>query len=225
MKKQATEKARRKKGQRLGWLGYLDILRHIQLSPSTSDQVAAVFNIAALNGPKVMRHLHAAKLAHISDWTKEDAPRANWRPVWSAGHRPDAARPGEGTRSWARSNNIAPQLIALASAIRCLAEPITREDLVAATGCGDGTVRQMLKHAKRIGFVRVSDWIPPSSAGGPPTAMWCLGSRPDAPKPAAKSRTEIYAENWRRRKGRKAMQALIHATAANRPCFLEAATA
>ncbi|MCU7372834.1 hypothetical protein PEC18_18715 [Paucibacter sp. O1-1] len=215
-------KSLRAPGQRFGWRGYLDILRYLQKWPSTADQMAAACCVAEAKGTTVLRHLHAARLAHISGWTKSSSPRANWRPVWSAGHGHDAPRPGHGTRTWARANNLSAQLIALASVLRALVEPITVADLADVTGCNAGTIRLMLRHAKKIGFARISDWVPPASLGGHPAAMWRLGHGDNAPRPAAKTRAEIYAQNWQRRKGRQAMQALIRATAATQPRAMEA---
>lgn len=199
-------------GQRLGWSGYVQILAQLQRTPLTAQQIEDQLGISKNNGAKVARAMHSARLTHIASWQTTGSDRAHWRPVWGFGAGPDAQRPGEGKRTWSRANNIAANLLALASVLRALAEPISIEDLAIATGCGIGSVRMMLKQARTLGLVHVAYWSPVGQRGGAPTAMWCLGQRHDAPRPKPKSRREIHAQCWARRRGRLAMQAMIAAT-------------
>lgn len=201
-------------GHRLGWQGYASILRYLQRWPSTSKQVAHEFGLNVRKGPQVMRALHVAGLVHIAGWHQNEGARQRPLPIWAFGIGQDETYPGRKQHPRPdRSKNVRAELLALASIVSALGSAITVADLAAVTGCNRNWIYALLRHMRAIGFARVADYQR-QNCGGRPTAMWELGSGPNAPRPQALPRDVVNARNWAARKGRQHMLKLIAATAA-----------
>lgn len=200
-------------GQRLGWLGYIEILVFLQRAPATTFDIERQCGIADGSGWALMRKLRVVKLVHISGWAPHPARRRKLVPLWSPFEGADAPRPSGAERELpSRSKNLSANLIALASIIRALRQPISAEDLATETGCTAHYLRIQLRAMRDVGFVRIADWKP-FLGSGPPTALWALGKGADARRPPPIPTSVINTRNWNRRRARLKHMELVNAMA------------
>lgn len=203
--------ATRKRGQRIGWAGYADILRTLQLRPSTTAEVGALVGIEPINAQVVLRRMRHARLIHVQAWQPTPGSNARAVSVWAAGHAPDAPYPNGKPQQAKASNNISSQLIAFASIVRALEMAITVADLAKATGVNACHLYRLLRHMRRIGLARVADW---GGNRGKPAAMWELGNAPCAPRPRPIPEAVTRAKYWATFSARRRMKRAIQLTAA-----------
>jgi len=187
--------ATRKRGQRLGWVGYAKVLRHLQLWESTAEQVGGAMCMSTQAAQRLLRRMHAVRLIRISRWSRSHVAQQRVA-VWAFGGGPDAAYPGEvAPKPPDRTKNLSAQLIAFASFIRALDLAKTVRELADLTGCDDQFIARVLERMRALNLARVADWSKPE-ASGPRSAMWELGSGSNAPRPPRVPRREIDAKYW-----------------------------
>lgn len=202
---------RRGTGRRLGLIGYVSILRNLQLTPMTAEALAIKHGLTRDRAYRVLNGLHAVKLVRVKDWAPHPTLPQRFSAVWAFGGQPDAAHPSSAYVARAEaSNNLGPTVITLSYLLREMVRSTCKSQLIAATGTDAQMIAKLLAHGESIGFCYVSRW---ELKQGGATAMWRLGDRPSVPKPEPKSRSTIYRESYQRRKVRRQQQATFHALA------------
>lgn len=193
------ERATREKRGPIKWQGYATILRGIYDRPSTKRDVAIDHGLNRQSAEKLVRGMQALGLIHRSGWAGTEGLDAA---VFSAGRGVDVPRPPNRTNglpSRHRTDTVAParppaELIAFASILRALDEPISCQEVARRAGTNDSSTRELLRHMHELRMVYLADWDR-RLHGGAPAALFMFGfDKPDAPRP----KPEKTAVSWKR---------------------------
>jgi len=179
---------------RLALKGYANILRLLELSPSTPPEVAAATGTAECAIREVLRRMESLGLIHAIAWVP--SKKGPWRPMYS--FRRGLAVPYPGSRRTCKTTgwNFRPELLAFANTMKAVMEgPTTEQDLHELSGQSRTTLRYFMRHCKSIGLVHIGDWH--KNPGCVPAPMWSIGKKADKPRPAPTP----LAECWQRANG------------------------
>lgn len=206
----------------MGLVGYIDILAAIKANPSTKTkaQIAVGIGHTAIN--PLIGSMHKTGLIHISGWSMEyDWPT---EAIYSYGEGQDVeppkfrpnGRPVSGVRGPVVRRPRA-EVVALASLLRCLQEPMTKSELKDATGMAETTIRAALRRLQKHRMAYVSSWVSAPGRSFALCAAYELGDSKDKPKPKARTKNEVAKRYRDARKVREESQAIGRALAANDP--------
>ncbi|HEY1127955.1 MAG TPA: hypothetical protein VGF12_01005 [Roseateles sp.] len=200
---------RRHTGCRLGLIGYATILRDLKLKPMTADGLADKHGLTRNRAYKVLRSLHAVKLARIDRWKLHDCAGTRYQAVWGFGGAQDAPHPSPNFAGFGEpSKNLGATVITLSYLLRELVRSTCQRQLVEATGSDTQLISKFLQHGEAIGLCHIARW---QFQRGGVTAFWRLGNAPSAPRPEPKPRSQISREHGERRKLRRQQRATFKA--------------
>lgn len=192
--------------RRRGWDTFASILRHLQITPSTTHQIAAVFGMGNCVIRSTMERMHDLGLVRHAGWTRiKSGPHAV---VWGwADGRHDEPRPSRKPgvpRDRTAGPNRRPLLLAMAIVVRAMsgAAPADSDAIIRASGVHPNALREFLIHCRAIGFVRVAGWR--RNQCGSPAPLYAIGSAPDAPRPVPMTREEYWRRSSAKRKAERA---------------------
>ena len=209
--------SRRPGKAKLGMAGYVKILAILRRQPCTTAEIQPLAGIGHTSAAALLPSFHLAGLAHIADW-RQDYNCATM-PVYAYGPGNDADMPAK--RPTGKACNGArlslrrvarPDVVALASVMRALSEPKTRQELHDETGLAATTIRLILRALKVSKLARVAEWLP-KPGGGVPIEAYQLGSGADTPRPKAITKSEVARRYREAKRQRESMLTIIRATA------------
>ncbi len=212
-KKAAKKPSRR--GRKLGWKGYADILRAIQIKPQSAQQLAERFDVQLQTMRRVLARFHDLSMLRVTEW-RQLVERGSSVPVYAYGQGADAPRPA--TQPSRRPERLCraaalPELVQVVHMLRRLEqEPISKVLLAEEIGSQQACVCRFVNHCHRIGLVRIADWSL-RLRGGRPGALYGLGTGADAPRPARVPRSVIQRRNRAARRERQSTLHMIGLTA------------
>ena len=211
-----SEPSLRRDGARLNSHGYANILRAVQIQPSTPDGIATVVETAARTVSTTLWRLADLGLIHEIDWVPNLHNKGRRVPVYAFGPGVRAEPPSpyykHAVSKWTRKS----ELLAFSFVIHAMIEgPQGTVDLSSLSGYAQRTVRLLIAHCRSIKLARLAEWE--TRASRAPVALWAIGSEPDARRPRRMSNTEIC------RRYTKRMAALrpVHTVAATMMAWSE----
>jgi hypothetical protein len=170
--------------------GYVDILATLRSIPCTTRGLSLMGICSATSAEKILPAFHKLGLVHISGWLQRY--RAPARPQYKFGQGEDA-QPPEFRKSGKRVKRVVPpikayvvppEILSFYTAFNALQTPITRDQLVDATGISYNTMRNLLAALRKHHMVRIESYERISN-GGPPAAYFVLGFGGDAKRPSS----------------------------------------
>lgn len=172
--------------------GYADYARVMRALPGTAKQIARRTGMDDSGVRRLVRSLWGLGLMHPGG----KQPASKWHPaeaIWKRGEGPSAPglRVGKPMRPLS-------QHIAFKYLWKALQDGATKLELQELTGLGQVTIRRSML----VLPVHICEYEP--DALGRPVAVWKIGKKPNAPKPAPPS----DGEKWRRYQQRKAWRVL-----------------
>lgn len=206
-------------GQRMGLAGYIGLYAALAKKPMTATELMLDQLVGHNAIYRYLTTLHTVGQLHIVDWRMEPNVRA--QPVYAAGPGEDAAlparpngRPCKGPDK-SRRRALSPSLIAFASLLRSLREPICRIELREETGYTDYFIGIALRALAKHKLARITSWVRESdSIPGPPRAYYQLGSGPNAKRPPRLTRSQIHYRHKARRASLSPLMAIHRALTA-----------
>lgn len=170
---------------------------------------------------RCLNRMHDLGLIRIAGWKKEPMPGPA-RAVWAFGKAEDAPYPAGFTKPdrrtvgpLGRRRNLIPELTAFSYAIKAMASPVTRAEIVAASGASHQTLAALIRHGRAIGLLRVAAWD--TDTVGRPIEALQIGSQPDAPKPKRLTKQEVNKRFWAASKAKRQAAELMRALTARQP--------
>jgi hypothetical protein len=226
-------KTKLKMGQRMGMKGYIALYAALSRKPMSAAELIMDQLVGHNAVYRYLVTLHALGELHVVDWRVQPNIRA--QPVYAAGPGQDAplplrpnGRPSAGPNK-ARRRALSPALIAFASLLRSLREPICRAELREETGYTDYFIGIALRALMKNKLARITSWVRESnSIPGPPRAYYQLGSGPNAKRPPRLTRSQIHYRQKARLASLSPLLAIhraLTAPAANVPSFTQRAHA
>lgn len=210
-------------GNQLGWRGYANVVRCIQLRPVHAVELMKRVNMTRDTARRILRRLNDLRVIHVSDWAKVP-PSKTYLPVYAYGDKPDVpcpgGIPGGCTRQPWRQHNRLPELSQFITIIKLMEEPITLPELVEKSGSPHSNLRLLVKHMRKINLCRIGDWDVTDRST---VAMYVMGQGGDKARPKRgdhKLANRLYRQ---RIKARNDMLRVVRALAANAPEIAEAA--
>lgn len=203
-----------------GWCEYADILKSLMLLPGTNPEMSARFGMSYARMRIILNRFHDLGVIHVGGWKKRDCVITGAAmAVFHFGKGTDAPGVANGPRSRKpRKLTAQHEQTQMVHVMRLLVDPITKNDLAAASGSSQRTICKFVNHLHSIGMCHIHAWSQ-QMKGGSPAAMWQLGNARDARRPEPLSSAQLSRNAWERRKERNAMQRLIKATASNASVF------
>ena len=212
----------RKACARIGMPGYIDILSALKTKPRSKIAVQAATGLGHTAINPILASMHVLRLIHVSGWNMEyDCPT---EPVFSYGPGEDAPPPtkrpsGHKVRGVRIPKVSRPrsEIVALAHLLRCLQEPITKDELHEQTGLSATAIRSAIRQLQKRRIAYVSCWVDAPGRSHALCAAFELGGKLDAPRPRALTKNEIAKRYRDARKAKEATSAIVMALAANDP--------
>lgn len=208
---------------RLGMAGYVKIMAALRDKPRTTGEMVADGLLGRTAAGRVITSLHHLGYLSIVGWRQ--AYRCVARPIFGCVTADDVPPPAErpnGRPACAaplRKLVLSPEVVALASMLTALEDPLTKTEIMAATGLSYGGMQRALEALRRHGFVRIAGWERRDSAGGPPMPQFQRGSERDAQRPQRASKKARNQRYNARRRERSIFTPLHLAIAGNQPTF------
>lgn len=215
---------KRKRGMRLGWHGYAEVMKALRATPMTNGEIAERFSMTPCAAALMTRQMACVGLVHVSAWEKPSNQNGPWRAVFSLGQGVEPPYPGKSRhKAYERKNNLRSSLISLASVVRCLEHPVSIKDLVEFTGCSPSGMTTLIRTMHKLGLVYVADWSVRVGQGGYPERLFQFGERADARLPDPMSEKLRNKRRYWTRVERAKHQEFINASAGNSDAWRAAA--
>jgi hypothetical protein len=199
--------------RRIGMAGYVRILAMLRDEPRTVRELADTGIVGRTGAGRIIGSLHHLRVLRIVGWRQR--PGCRTQPMYGISKAEDApapalrpnGRPVEPLKP--RKVLLSTEVVALVSLMRALEDPMSKAELMQATGLWLGGLRPVLAALRRHGFVRIALWVHP--AHGPVVPHFQLGSGYDASRPPRITRSETNRRYMARRQEAKKYRALQHA--------------
>lgn len=191
---------------RRGWDTCAAMLRHMQLTPSTTQQMGETFDMGRCVVRSTLERMHDLGLVRHAGWarTTNCGPHAV---VWGfADGRPDEPRPSRKpgpARDRMLRDNRRPLLLAFANTINAMRGQVSVAEIVATSGVSVISLYEFLEYCRAINLVRVGGYARRSMTGSQ-TRLFTLGSEPDAPRPSPMTRQDYWRRSSAKRKAARA---------------------
>lgn len=207
-------------GSRAQARGYVTILHALRQKPDTTYGLTQRLGMRDGTVRSLMAGFVHLKLAHVKGYTRgEDNQFRIPVPVFAEGEGksvPVLTKTGEPRviQYGAKPPKLTADMILLASVKRALlAEPMHGKALAEAAGIMHTTALRLLRHMHALRFVHIAEWML-RAQGGAHAALYAWGEKPDAPRPVALPKSELFRIHARQRaaRDRAARQALQIAT-------------
>lgn len=214
-----AQPAKRSSGQRLGTVGYLNLLAALAARPMTAKEVADQTGTAVNATRAALRGMRRFGLVRVASWTTVFNHPTQ---VFGLGDEPDSPRPLnlDGSVSGRASQKAKPpglELIAFCHMVRMLMDgPATSDELQEASGCNAETVRKLLTAARRLGLVHIAEWRRGFHGGLPSRCFAFKPGAQDARRPAPQTREAIERRSRQRRTERNRQLRMLTAIAGGR---------
>lgn len=206
----------RKRGQRIGMVGYVDMLAALRrpLSLAGLQRATMIGHNAAR---AFLGALWRQRRMHIAAWEfrRNTAPKPMFKLGPGVDAEPPTVRP-DGRPSFGRPVVALPcgatpsELLLFLAVIDELAiGRSTPAEIREATGVSEKPLREIVARLREHKMLAADAWIR-RHCGGRPVPIYRLGRSEDAPRPAPKTKSEINADHARRRKQTRAY-ALLYA--------------
>jgi len=209
---------------KFGHRGFASILRLVLDKPMDHAEVASEIGFGVEYVRNLMRGMHALGLVHAGSWRRN--ARGFARPVYAFGDKPDAPAPaannGVNHPGVTRPKRIYSEVVAFATIVRALQEPVSAHGVIAASGVNEATAYRLLVHMHGLRLIHVSEWERRIGIGGTPQKLYLLApDKPDAPRPAREDHRAAVRRYGKKRRARNRQIRMLHALAANASDFIQ----